>query len=137
MGLRLTRRQAGGQMGKHLTEHLIATERHTVTAIRHPNSTNLLPESVKVVRVNYSSDTDEDVSALVEALPGREVLLVMIPHKALFIIKLFVRAAAIAGRAVCLTELVRLRIYLCLQLPSHSARYVREHQARPDTTDID
>lgn len=65
--------QAGGSIGKHLTEALIKTGKHTVTAITRPNSTSKLPEGVKVIHVDYSGDDD---TALLEALQGQQVLLI-------------------------------------------------------------
>lgn len=66
-----------------------------MTAITRLNSTNKLPEGVRVARVDYSSDDD---TALVEALQGQQVLLitmaVMAPRDTM--IKL-VQAAAKAG----------------------------------------
>ncbi|KAL3473822.1 hypothetical protein BJX99DRAFT_232713 [Aspergillus californicus] len=86
---------AGGQMGKHLTEHLLLTGKHVVTAITRPSSTSNLPDGVRVVHVDYSGDDNKD---LVRALQGQQVLLitmsVMAPGDT--IIKL-VRAAAEAG----------------------------------------
>ncbi|PLB48511.1 NAD(P)-binding protein [Aspergillus steynii IBT 23096] len=64
---------AGGQVGKHITEHLLKTGKHTVTAITRPNSTSQLPEGVQVARVDYSGDDD---SALVDALRGQQVLII-------------------------------------------------------------
>jgi hypothetical protein len=60
-------------MGKHITEHLLKTGKHVLTAITRPNSTNKLPEGVKIVRVDYSG---EDDMTLVEALQGQQVLLI-------------------------------------------------------------
>ena len=69
----LTMFQAGGQVGKHLTEGLLKNGKHTVTAISRPGSTNKLPEGVRVARVDYSGDDD---SALVEALRGQDALII-------------------------------------------------------------
>ncbi|KAJ4363461.1 hypothetical protein N0V83_009755 [Neocucurbitaria cava] len=88
---------AGGHMGQHLTENLLATGKHTITAITRPSSTNKLPDGVRVLRVDYSSETDDDVTTLVEALRGQQVLLVTMNYQALNSIKNLVRAAATAG----------------------------------------
>ncbi|KAB2101696.1 hypothetical protein AG0111_0g10451 [Alternaria gaisen] len=64
---------AGGQFGKYLTEALLKTGKHTVTAITRTNSTNSLPEGVRIERVDYSGD---DLDALVDALRGQQVLIV-------------------------------------------------------------
>lgn len=84
-------------MGRHFTEQLIATKKHVVTAITRPSSTSKLPDGVKVVRVDYGSEADGDVAALVEALRGQQVLLVTMSYQALSSITNLVRAAATAG----------------------------------------
>jgi hypothetical protein len=87
--------QAGGQMGKHLTEHLLKTGKHTLTAIARPNSTSTSPEDVKVARVDYSGD---DLSALVEALKGQQFLLITMAVTApRDTMSKLIRAAAQAG----------------------------------------
>jgi hypothetical protein len=57
--------QAGGQFGKHITEHLLKTGKHVVMTTTRPSSTNKLPKGVQVARVDYGGDDD---SALVKAL---------------------------------------------------------------------
>jgi hypothetical protein len=89
--------QAGGQFGKHLTEALLKTGKHTVTAITRTNSTNSLPKGVRIERVDYGGD---DLDALVDALRGQQVLIItmaiMAPRDA---VSKLVRAAAKAGVA--------------------------------------
>ncbi|KAJ4399123.1 hypothetical protein N0V91_009655 [Didymella pomorum] len=87
---------AGGQMGKHLTEHLLARGQHIITAITRPASTSKLPDCVNVVQIDYTSKYEKDAAALVDALRGQQVLLVTMSHKALSTTKLIVRAAATA-----------------------------------------
>lgn len=65
--------QAGGQIGRHLAEHLLKTGKHTVTAISRPNSTNQLPHGINIIRADYSGDDD---SSLVDALRGQQVLII-------------------------------------------------------------
>jgi hypothetical protein len=89
--------QAGGQLGKHLTEHLVESKKHTVTAITRPNSTNKLPDGVQTVRIDYTSEAESDVSALVDALRGQQVLVITMNVLALSAITNLVRAAAKAG----------------------------------------
>lgn len=87
--------QAGGSIGKHLTDALVKTGRQTVTAITRPNSTSKLPEGVKVIHVDYSGGDD---TALVEALQGQQVLLITMAVTApQGTISKIVRAAAKAG----------------------------------------
>ncbi|KAI1384553.1 uncharacterized protein F4822DRAFT_415557 [Hypoxylon trugodes] len=64
---------AGGQIGKVLAEHLLKNEKHVVTVITRPSSTNKLPEGLQVSRVDY---TGEDDTALVEVLRGQQVLII-------------------------------------------------------------
>ena len=54
---------AGGSVGKYITEALLKTGRHNVTAISRVNSKNELPPGVKVVSVDH-----EKQESLVEAL---------------------------------------------------------------------
>ncbi|KAL8723791.1 MAG: hypothetical protein Q9181_007199, partial [Wetmoreana brouardii] len=64
---------AGGQVGKHIADHLLKIGKHIVTAIARPSSTSKLPEGIKIARVEYSGDDD---TALVEALRGQQVLII-------------------------------------------------------------
>ncbi|KAE9372792.1 NAD(P)-binding protein [Stipitochalara longipes BDJ] len=64
---------AGGQIGRHIAEHLIKTGKHVVTAIARPSSTSKLPDGVQVVRVDYNSDDD---ALLVKALQGQQALII-------------------------------------------------------------
>ncbi|MCJ1439428.1 hypothetical protein MMC27_008822 [Xylographa pallens] len=82
-------------MGKHITEQLLKAGRFVLTAVARPNSTNKIPEGVKVSRVDYSSDDD---TALVEALRGQQVLIITMAVTAPpDTIPKLVRAAAKAG----------------------------------------
>ncbi|TQS31817.1 hypothetical protein Golomagni_07889, partial [Golovinomyces magnicellulatus] len=65
--------QASGRAGSHVTQALLATGKHTVTAITRPDSAHTYPEGVKVVRVDYSNDDHTD---LVESLRGQQALVV-------------------------------------------------------------
>ncbi|KAL5050944.1 hypothetical protein BDW71DRAFT_215094 [Aspergillus fruticulosus] len=87
--------KAGGTIGRHLTDQLLRNGKHIITAITRPESTNKIPNGVKVARVDYSGNDD---SALVEVLRGQQILLItmnaMAPRDT--IVKL-IRAAAKAG----------------------------------------
>ncbi|KAE8375718.1 hypothetical protein BDV26DRAFT_299473 [Aspergillus bertholletiae] len=84
---------AGGQIGKLITEALVKTGKHVVTAITRQGSTNELPHGVIAAPVDYN-----DESSLVSALKGKEFLIITLAlsapadthHK-------LVRAAAEAG----------------------------------------
>lgn len=82
-------------MGKHITEHLLKTGKHVVTAITRPSSTEKLPEGVNIARVDYSGDDD---AALVKALREQQVLIVTMSVAApRDTVSKFIRAAAKAG----------------------------------------
>ncbi|KAL2871723.1 NAD(P)-binding protein [Aspergillus lucknowensis] len=66
---------AGGQIGRYLTEHLLKTDKHIVTAITRPSSTSTLPEGLRVLRVDYTKSEDDNAE-LVSALEGQQVLLI-------------------------------------------------------------
>ncbi|KIX03315.1 uncharacterized protein Z518_06867 [Rhinocladiella mackenziei CBS 650.93] len=62
---------AGGTVGKYVTEYLLKTGKHNVTAITRFDSTNKLPSGVVVQKVNY-----DEHSSLVSALTGQDVLII-------------------------------------------------------------
>lgn len=82
-------------MGKHMTNALLATGKHKITVITRPDSQAEFPAGVDIARVDYSSD---DLSALVAALRGQEVLLVTLSVRAPpGTVTKFIRAADEAG----------------------------------------
>ncbi|KAK9240597.1 hypothetical protein V1525DRAFT_416737 [Lipomyces kononenkoae] len=62
---------AGGTVGKFITEALLKTGKHNVTAITRQDGSSILPAGVNVAKVNY-----DDQSSLVVALQGQEVLVI-------------------------------------------------------------
>lgn len=62
---------ASGNVGKYITKELLATGKHTVTAITRSNATTKAPEGVQVAKVDY-----ENKSSVVDALKGQEVLII-------------------------------------------------------------
>ncbi|KAK9238096.1 hypothetical protein V1525DRAFT_124043 [Lipomyces kononenkoae] len=62
---------AGGNVGKFITEALLKTGKHHVTAITREDGSNVLPAGVNIAKVNY-----DDQSSLVAALQGQEVLVI-------------------------------------------------------------
>jgi saccharopine dehydrogenase-like NADP-dependent oxidoreductase len=64
-------------VGKYITEALVKTGKHTVTALTREDSTNKLPEGVTTIAVNYDDD-----DSLVEALRGQQVLIITIAYTA-------------------------------------------------------
>lgn len=65
------REQAGGQIGKFLTEELLKAGSHKITAISRVDSTSTVPAGVEIKRVDYA-----DQSSLVEALQGQDALVI-------------------------------------------------------------
>lgn len=85
------RAQAGGNLGTHITAALLATARHTVTALTRTNSTSVFPAAITAVPIDY-----DDHAALVRAPRGQDALIVTLSGRA-EIAKTeakFVRAAA-------------------------------------------
>ncbi|KAF3015901.1 hypothetical protein E8E14_010387 [Neopestalotiopsis sp. 37M] len=62
---------ATGSVGKFIVDALLKTGKHNVTAITRVDSKAVMPQGVKVAKVNYSEH-----SSLVEALMGQDVLIV-------------------------------------------------------------
>ncbi|EJD48388.1 putative oxidoreductase CipA [Auricularia subglabra TFB-10046 SS5] len=62
---------AGGNIGGYFVRALLATGKHTVTALTRPGSTSALPEGVRSAPVNY-----DDPDTLVAALEGQQFLVI-------------------------------------------------------------
>ncbi|KAG2175443.1 hypothetical protein INT43_001090 [Umbelopsis isabellina] len=62
---------AGGQSGSHITDTLLKTGKHKITAITRVDSTSTFPSGIEIKRVDY-----DDQMSLVEALQGQEVLII-------------------------------------------------------------
>lgn len=62
---------AGGNSGKYMTESLLATGKHTVTAITRVDSKSDLPKGVKIAHVDY-----DNLASIVEALKGQDALII-------------------------------------------------------------
>ncbi|KAJ8100226.1 hypothetical protein POJ06DRAFT_222235 [Lipomyces tetrasporus] len=60
-----------GNVGKFITEELLRTGKHKVTAITREDSTNILPSGVIVAKVDYNNQ-----SSLVDALRGQDALVI-------------------------------------------------------------
>ncbi|KAK3679814.1 hypothetical protein LTR78_000190 [Recurvomyces mirabilis] len=60
-----------GRSGSHMTEELLKTGKHTVTAITRSDSSSTPPQGVHVAKVNY-----DDPSTLVAALKGQDALII-------------------------------------------------------------
>ncbi|KAL6416275.1 hypothetical protein AUP68_00492 [Ilyonectria robusta] len=66
---------AGGRQGAHMTEQLLKTGRHTVTALTRASSETKLPPSVQVATVDY--DDEDSIST---ALAGQQALVITLAH---------------------------------------------------------
>ncbi|KAF7560404.1 hypothetical protein G7046_g3747 [Stylonectria norvegica] len=62
---------ATGTIGKHILEELLRAGKHEVTAITRSDSTAVIPDGVKVAKVNY-----EDPKSLIEGLRGQQALII-------------------------------------------------------------
>ncbi|KAM0327608.1 hypothetical protein ACHAQA_005901 [Verticillium albo-atrum] len=63
--------KAGGQIGEIITNALLKTGKHSVTAITRANSTSKMPSGVHVAKVDYDDD-----ESLVKALQGQHCLII-------------------------------------------------------------
>ncbi|GAB7353360.1 hypothetical protein MBLNU459_g3843t1 [Dothideomycetes sp. NU459] len=70
---------ASGRIGKHFTEALLETGKHTVTALVRPDSKGTLPTGVKIARISYD---DDDRKSLVAALRGQQMLVITLGVRA-------------------------------------------------------
>ncbi|PYI32757.1 putative isoflavone reductase family protein [Aspergillus indologenus CBS 114.80] len=84
---------AGGTIGSHIAKALLATGKHTVTAISRKDSDNKLPEGVQVASIDY-----EDEATIVAAFKGQQFLIItMAPTAPRDTHSKLVQAAAKAG----------------------------------------
>ncbi|KAK3373025.1 putative oxidoreductase CipA [Lasiosphaeria ovina] len=84
---------AGGNVGKHMAAALVATGKHTVTAISREGSSSAVPAGVAVVRADYANE-----ASLVAAMAGQQVLIISLSiHAAPGTHDALVAAAAKAG----------------------------------------
>ncbi|PCG89647.1 Hypothetical protein PENO1_103440 [Penicillium occitanis (nom. inval.)] len=61
---------AGGQVGTYLTNALLSTGKHQITALTRSSSKNRIPSGVLIKHINYA-----DPSTIVAALRGQDVLI--------------------------------------------------------------
>ncbi|KAF5724525.1 oxidoreductase like [Fusarium mundagurra] len=62
---------AGGRQGAQITEHLLKTGKHTITALTRIGSTSKLPDNIKAIAVDY-----EDEESLASALKDQQLLVI-------------------------------------------------------------
>ncbi|KAK3339872.1 hypothetical protein B0T25DRAFT_523548 [Lasiosphaeria hispida] len=62
---------AGGHIGRHITEELLKSGLHTITALTRPGSTSSLPSGITRIEVDYS-----DTPALTAALQNQQFLII-------------------------------------------------------------
>lgn len=63
--------QVSGQIGKYMTEALLSTGKHTITAITRKEGNSKIPEGCQVARVDYDNEAE-----LVNALKGQQFLII-------------------------------------------------------------
>lgn len=85
--------QAGGTVGWHITEALLATGEHIVTALSRKDSSNKMPEGILVASIDY-----DDENSIITALEDHQFLIItMAPTAPRDTHSKLVRAAAKAG----------------------------------------
>ncbi|KAL5600467.1 hypothetical protein FOVSG1_008279 [Fusarium oxysporum f. sp. vasinfectum] len=62
---------AGGRQGAQITEQLLKTGKHTITALTRIGSTSKLPDNIKTVPIDY-----EDEESIALALKGQQLLII-------------------------------------------------------------
>ncbi|KAF4340816.1 oxidoreductase like [Fusarium beomiforme] len=62
---------AGGRQGGRITEELLKTGKHTITALTRIGSSSELPENINVIPVNY--ENEEEIAS---ALKGQQLLII-------------------------------------------------------------
>ncbi|KAH7102091.1 hypothetical protein BKA62DRAFT_656646 [Auriculariales sp. MPI-PUGE-AT-0066] len=84
---------AGGNSGRHMAEALLATGKHTITAITRPGSQSVIPTGVRSAVVG-----SDEKNALVAALRGHDAFIITLPGNAgSDVHRSLVEAAATAG----------------------------------------
>ncbi|KAF2638737.1 NAD(P)-binding protein [Massarina eburnea CBS 473.64] len=85
---------ATGHVASHVVKHLLATGKHSITALTRQESTATFPPGVNVARVDYTSN-----ESLITALKGHDFLMITLPgsHKDASLHTKIVQAASIAG----------------------------------------
>ncbi|EMC94216.1 hypothetical protein BAUCODRAFT_36690 [Baudoinia panamericana UAMH 10762] len=68
---------ATGSVGKYITEELLKTGKHIVTALTRTDSESTMPKGVQVARVDYSSE-----DSIVDSLKGQEFLIITMSTRA-------------------------------------------------------
>lgn len=80
---------ATGSVGEYITKHLLATGKHTVTAITREGSKSVMPEGVKVAKIDYDKP-----ESIVKALEGQQALIITMKTGQVDASKKLVEAAA-------------------------------------------
>ena len=81
-----------GSVGSYITQQLLKTGKHTVTAVTREGSSSEIPKGVKVANINY-----DDENTLVEALKGHQALVITMKAGQVEPSLKLIRAAAKAG----------------------------------------
>ena len=83
---------ATGSVGQYFTKELLASGKHTVTAITRKGSTNTMPSGVKVAEIDY-----DQPETIVKALQGQQALIITMKTGQIEASKKLVAAAAEAN----------------------------------------
>ncbi|KAK5126535.1 hypothetical protein LTR08_004663 [Meristemomyces frigidus] len=83
---------AGGNCGSYITEALLKTGKHTVTAITREDSTSKLPDGVNVIKIDYNNP-----ASIVKALTSQDALVITMNARAVDTQPKLIQAAADAG----------------------------------------
>ncbi|KAM0445300.1 hypothetical protein ACHAPV_008392 [Trichoderma viride] len=68
---------AAGQLGRHITQEILRSGKHTLTALTRKGGSSKFPEGVKVAFVDY-----DDEESIVSALKGHEFLIITLAYSA-------------------------------------------------------
>ncbi|KAM0485577.1 hypothetical protein ACHAPX_001565 [Trichoderma viride] len=68
---------AAGQLGRHITQEILKSGKHTITALTRKGGSSKFPEGVKVAFVDY-----DDEESIVSALKGHEFLIITLAYSA-------------------------------------------------------
>ncbi|RFU75828.1 oxidoreductase [Trichoderma arundinaceum] len=68
---------AAGQLGRHITQEILKTNKHTITALTRKEGASKFPEGVKAAFVDY-----DDEESIVSALKGHDFLIITLAYSA-------------------------------------------------------
>ena len=96
-----------GSVGGYITQALLGTGKHTITAVTREGSNSEIPKGVEVAKVNY-----DDENTIVEALKGQQALVITMKTGQMEPILKLIRAAAEAGVQFIMSNEYSVRILM-------------------------